>query len=80
MSKLDDIFKYLDPYEGSDAKQQIKDLILELIGEATAGESYTMPIKSMRTRNTAFKVYANKHFNNRMKQRRERLRQKVEEL
>jgi hypothetical protein len=45
--------------------------------DATGGISYPMPIpvpiKSMRTRNTAFKKYAVKYFNGKIQERRERL-------
>lgn len=40
------------------------------IKRATGGYSYTMPMKSVRTRNTAFKLYAVKFFNSKIKERR----------
>lgn len=43
------------------------------IKKATGGYYYEMPIKSMRSRNTAFKLYAVKFFNGEIKKRRERL-------
>lgn len=43
------------------------------IKKATGGYFYNMPIKSVRSRNTAFKLYAVKFFNGEIKKRRERL-------
>jgi len=41
--------------------------------KATGDYSYTMPMKSARTRNTAFKLYAVKFFNSKIRERREAL-------
>lgn len=43
------------------------------IKRATGSYSYSMPMKSVRTRNTAFKLYAVKFFNGKIKERREAL-------
>ena len=43
----------------------------------TSDYSYTVPMKSMRTRNTAFKLYAVKFFNSRIKERRQALLQQL---
>lgn len=43
------------------------------IRRATGGYSWSMPMKSVRTRNTAFKLYAVKFFNGKIKERREAL-------
>lgn len=68
----DDILKNLP-----EAKQRLNALIekkvREAVNEATQPYHYTMPIKSVRTRNTAFKLYAVKFFNGNIKKRRERL-------
>lgn len=43
------------------------------IKRATGGYSWSMPMKSVRARNTAFKLYAVKFFNGKIKERREAL-------
>jgi hypothetical protein len=45
---------------------------IEQVHKDLGGYSYTMPIKSVRTRNTAFKLYAVKFFNGVIAKRREK--------
>jgi hypothetical protein len=52
--------------------QMMSEVRRDQIGKDLGGYSYTMPIKSVRTRNTAFKLYATKFFNSKIKERRER--------
>ena len=52
--------------------QAVQEARKDQIHKDLGGYSYTMPIKSVRTRNTAFKLYAVKFFNSKIKERRER--------
>jgi len=45
----------------------------QAILEATGGMSFNMPMRSMRTRNTAFKKYAVKYFNSTIEKRSARM-------
>lgn len=52
---------------------------IDEVHKCLSGQSFTMPMKSMRTRNTAFKLYAVKFFNTKIKERRERRLQALNE-
>lgn len=93
MSKLDEIIERHDlwvignvehgifiPLPHPETKQKVKALIKELVNTVVGGDSFIMPMRSMRTRNTAFKKYATKYFNTRIKERRDRVNQKIEDL
>lgn len=66
--KLDELIEIVEKLIAKHTQKARIDQVHKDLG----GLPLTMPIKSVRTRNTAFKLYAVKFFNSKIKERRER--------
>lgn len=77
-----DIMRY-DVVDIKEAKAAVlaheQEAVLAAINQATQPYYYNMPIKSVRSRNTAFKLYAVKFMNSKLKERRELMIAKLKE-
>jgi hypothetical protein len=66
-----DSYNVLKDGLAADIAKLITEARIDQVHKDLGGYSYSMPMKSMRTRNTAFKLYAVKFFNTKIKERRE---------